>query len=233
MDTVSQQTFTNFEHIIIDGYSTDNTKSIIKQHRNEFVNFLSEPDTGIYDAMNKGIEMARGEYVLFLNSDDFFTNNNVLSSYADVCNSLAPDIVYSNLYYVQPNGRISRTWLAGDFHKRKLYFGWMPPHPTTLIRRNVFERIGAFDLRYSIAADYDLLLRAFQKKGLAIHYLNVFSVYMLTGGESNRSLNNLIVKSYQDCLIAIRNGLFGPLTVLFKQLRKLPQVSFEKGFDRK
>jgi len=186
--SVINQNYPDWEYVIIDGGSTDGTLEIIKKYQDKITKIISEPDQGIYDAMNKGIKLATGDIVGIINSDDFYINENVLSkvvfefSYDDI------GAVYGDIVLVDniKTDKIVRFWKAGDYNSNKLSSGWIPPHPAFFVRKSVYDRLGMFNLKFRIAADYELMLR-FLKNGVRIKYLPETLVKMRVGGESGRS----------------------------------------------
>jgi glycosyltransferase len=229
MESVLAQDFQDFEHIIIDGASKDGTLAVIDRYRDQFTSRLvvvSEPDRGIYDAMNKGLKLARGEIVGFLNSDDFFAESSVFSQIAEVYSRDNPDIIYADLLYVdKANPRhVIRRWTAGPIPSRKMRFGWHPPHPTLYIKNELIQSIGGFDLRYRLGADYALMLKLIESQNISYSYIPKVFVRMRIGGESNRSWKN-IYDSNLECLQSWSDIgrkpslLFVPLKLLRKVLQ--------------
>ena len=222
--SVAGQQNVKFEHIIMDGGSSDGTIELISASKDPKIVFESSKDKGIYDALNKGIAKAKGDIVGILHSDDFFADTNVLKDvlamFEDGC-----DGVYGDLDYVYKNDTTSifRRWKAFVPNSFKFELGWMAPHPALFLKRSVYEEIGNFDLKYKISADYDFILRVFLKKKYKIGYLPRTIVKMRVGGESNKSLKNIIRKSKEDFLIASKHFDTPLLTVLFKNIRKIPQ----------
>ena len=186
---------------------------------------LSEPDEGIYDALNKGIALATGDVIGFLHADDFYANPDVLSAIADRFRDHSVDAVYGDLQYVSQLNpdKIIRHWHTRTFTERRLKRGWMPPHPTLYIRKPWYERIGGFDTRYRIAADYFFMLQLFSHSDFDACYIPDVLVKMRVGGASNRSVNNIIQKSREDFDALRRTGVGGINTLLAKNLRKLGQ----------
>ena len=192
---------------------------------------ISEPDRGIYDALNKGVGAASGDVVGLLHSDDVFAHAGVLERVAGAFEDPAVEAVYGDLIYVSQSdlNQVVRHWRSGEFAPWKLALGWMPPHPALFLRREVYERVGPFDLGYRISADYDFILRAF-RMGLVARWLPETLVRMRLGGASNAGLRRLIRKSSEDWRAAARAGYFPPATVAAKNLAKLPQfVSAKLG----
>lgn len=225
IETVQRQTFADIEHLIIDGQSTDGTLEEVSRRTTPSLRLISEPDSGIYDALNKGINLARGDILGLMHSDDFLAHDRVLERVAKAFEDPAIDAVYGDLDYVaadNPN-RIIRHWRAGAFKPNNLRRGWMPPHPALFIRRRVVEAHGAYDLRYRIAADYDAILRWFGRGGVRSAYIPEVLVKMRVGGESNRSLERILVKSKEDLQILRENEIGGVGTLLMKNVTKISQ----------
>lgn len=224
IDSVLSQDCENVELIVIDGGSTDGTLDVLKTFADQIGVLVSEPDQGIYDALNKGIQHATGDVVGFLHSDDLFNDNQALIKIATAFEEPRIDATYGDLVYVRKNdlSKVVRYWRAGAFSPIQLRRGWMPPHPTFYVRRSVYTRLGGFDLSYRIAADYDCMLR-FLKHGVHLRYVPEVLVRMRMGGTSNRSPMNLIRKSAEDLRALRSNSVGGFGTLLLKNVRKLPQ----------
>ena len=186
---------------------------------------VSEPDQGIYEALNKGIKFASGDVISFLHSDDFYADECVLKNVADKFEESKSDSVYGDLQYVRKNniGKIVRHWESGDFDLRKLKNGWMPPHPSFFVKKKVYKKHGDFDLSFKIAADYDFMMRVLFKGQISASYLPEVCVKMRVGGESNRSIRNVIRKTKEDFRAIKNNDLGGLSTLLCKHMRKIPQ----------
>lgn len=226
LSSVESQTWGEVEHIIVDGGSTDATLSMIGAFESTKIKLLSESDRGIYDALNKGISLARGDIVGVLNADDFFADAEVLEKVAAEFEAGETDIVYGDLWYVHrlAPGHITRRWISGKFNPRSLQFGWMPPHPAFYVRKSVFAVCGNYDLQYHTAADYELMLRFLRQKQIRVSYLNKVLVHMRVGGVSNRSFKNRIRASLNDYKAMRLHGIRWPwLMVCLKIFRKLGQ----------
>jgi glycosyltransferase involved in cell wall biosynthesis len=228
LDSVSAQSWPHREHVVIDGASRDGTLDVLQSRRDQLAVLVSEPDGGIYDALNKGIERASGEVVGFLHADDVFADADVLRRVAEAFVDPSVCAVYGDLQYVRKDdtSRVVRHWKSAPFSPRRLAWGWMPPHPALYVRRDWYRRIGGFDTRYRIAADYFSILQMFSHPDFrAVHVPHVL-VKMRLGGASNRSLRNIIRKSRED-LDALRRtgvGAFGGYGALvWKNLSKLRQ----------
>ncbi|MEM5563998.1 glycosyltransferase family 2 protein [Psychroserpens sp. AS72] len=228
MNSVLSQTYTDIEYIVVDGNSSDNTVDLIKSKAKDSPNitWTSEPDKGIYDALNKGIEKATGDIVGFVHSDDFLADDECISQIVQAFKNHKVDGVYGNLHYVSFENPdvVIRNWTSQPFQPKLLKRGWMPAHPTLFLNRKVYETLGNFNLAYKIAADYDFILRIFTSSKYSFHYLPKTVVKMRVGGASNKSLKNLIRKTKEDLKAARTNHLSFPLSVIvMKNLSKIPQ----------
>lgn len=229
LSSVSLQTYTEREHIVIDGASSDGTVKVLLAHKEQLSVLVSEQDRGIYDALNKGIARASGDVVGFLHADDLYAHPDVLSRVAAAFEA-DPTIcaVYGDLQYVRKDNiaEVVRHWTCSPFTPSRLAWGWMPPHPTLYVRREWYERIGGLDIRYRIAADYFSILQLFTLPGFKAAYLPEVLVKMRTGGASNRSLGAIARKTREDwdALRRIRVGAFGGVgAVVWKNLSKIGQ----------
>jgi glycosyltransferase len=275
IECVRKQTYRNVEHIVVDGGSTDGSVEILRQARNDSIlttNLptgqagysllaISEPDEGIYDAINKGIKLATGDVIGLLHSDDLYADVNVIKNYASAFDQPTTNnqlqtiqAVYSDLVYVRKkqevrgqkpkniqsdnisifqsfNFGIIRNWKTQNKEftteaqrHRALKNGWMPPHPTLFIRKEIFEKYGFYNIDLKIASDYEMILRLLFKNQITSCYLPITTYLMSIGGASNKSIGNIITKSREDYTAMKRNGIPFPLfTLLCKNFRKLPQ----------
>jgi glycosyltransferase involved in cell wall biosynthesis len=217
MDSLVNQSYKNFEHLVIDGASTDKTLQILQEYRNHLTVLMSRPDQGIYDAMNKGINLATGEIVGFLNSDDFYINNNILTRVANVfIEDPLLDGCYADLLYTDKldTSRIVRYYKSKKFVPGAFAKGWCPPHPTFFLRRSIFERFGYFNLNYSIAADVEFMMRLLEIKNIRVRYVPELWVKMRMGGVTNRNLKNLWNQN-QEVLRALRSHRLPTNIILF------------------
>jgi glycosyltransferase involved in cell wall biosynthesis len=227
LESTLSQRHSSVELIVIDGGSTDGTHDVIARYRDRISALVSEPDRGIYDALNKGLRLATGDVVGFLHSDDLFADTECLSRVADAMSDSAVDACYADLNYVRNDASNTtvRAWKSGEFTPRCARRGWMPPHPTLFVRRPIYESMGAFDTSYRIAADYDWTLRL-MTRNVNMRHIPYVQVLMRVGGASNRSLKNIFCKSQED-FRALRSNSFGffaaCLALTCKNLRKLPQ----------
>jgi len=224
IESVIEQKYTNIEYIIIDGGSTDATLQIIDQYKNHISFFTSEPDKGVYDAMNKGIKAATGDIVGTLNSDDVFADANILTAIAETFKKNNSAIVYGNLNYIHPNGKVIRKWKSGMYKPGAFNWGWMPPHPAFYCRKELFERLGLYDIKFGTAGDYELMVRFMHKNKVIPHYLDKTIVNMNIGGLSNVSYTNRVNAWGFDFMAMRKNGVLFPLVaIIFKPLRKIIQ----------
>ena len=237
LESVQSQTYPEIEHVIVDGASTDGTPSLIenyaKLHQN--VRWLSEKDKGIYNALNKGISMATGDVIGFLHSDDVLFSTRSIEQIAAAFEKPDIDVVYGDLQYCR-EGKIVRRWKSNTFHPYSLKYGWMPPHPTVYVRKEVYAQVGEYDEWFRISADYDMMLRIFGA-GYKTAYLPEVLVNMEMGGASNKNTKARLSKTQEDYIVLKKNHVgAGYLTVACKQLRKLRQFlrklfGFRHHFD--
>ena len=225
ISTLSQQDV-EFELIVVDGGSTDGTIEVLDGVDGRIDTLLSEPDQGMWDALNKGIRKAKGEVIGFMHSDDMFYDSQVLKDISFAFNDPRVDAAYGDLQYVDKTqvDRVFRQWNAGVFSTNKLSWGWMPPHPTLYLRRSVYEKTGNFNLQYSISADYDHILRVFSQPNFKSIYIPRVLVKMRVGGISNRNIRNIIQKSKEDYKALRSNGIGGVGALLWKNISKLGQL---------
>ena len=228
LESVATQTV-DVEHILIDGVSRDETMAIVENHRAALATVISEPDDGLYDAMNKGIAQATGDVVGILNADDFYATDDVLEAVREVFEDASVQACYGDLLYVDPQdtARVTRTWRSGNYNADRFYWGWMPPHPTFFVRRELYDQYGDFNLALGSAADYELMLRFLMRHKARAVYLPRTLVHMRAGGVSNASLSNRIAANRMDRQAWRVNGLRPlPWTTVAKPLRKVSQWFF-------
>jgi glycosyltransferase involved in cell wall biosynthesis len=224
ISSVINQKYKNVEYIIIDGKSTDGTLNIINQFKEQITVIKSEPDRGIYDAMNKGIKLASGHIIGMINADDYFADDMVLSDVAASFVQQNTDVIYGDLDYVNNEGKIIRKWRSGNFSSGVFNWGWMPPHPTFYCRPQIFEQFGYYSLDYGTAADYELMARFMHLKKVKAFYIKRVVVKMQVGGASNKSLRNRVKVLSFDYNAMKANGILIPvLALLLKPLRKVGQ----------
>jgi len=185
--SVASQDYEDIEYIIIDAASTDNTLSILNEYRSCITKIISEPDSGIYDAMNKGLRFASGKIIGFLNADDFYSNNSVISNVAQYLKKNEFDAVYADLVYVDRSdvNKIVRYWKPGEYTKESFSIGWVMPHPTFFCRKEIYDKYGYYNDSFRIAADFELMLRFVEKHRINLGYLPETIVKMRSKGKAN------------------------------------------------
>ena len=231
--SIVAQDYSNIEYIIIDGGSTDNTLSIIDKFKDSIATIVSEPDKGIYDAMNKGIQNATGDIIGILNSDDIYANNKVVSRIVEAIGD--KDSIYADLVYVNRTNtdKVNRYWKSGTYKKGIFKKGWMPPHPTFFMKKTCYDHYGTYNLQLKSAADYELMLRMLYKHNISVVYLPEVITKMRVGGQSNVTLLNRLKANKEDKLAWSINDLKpGPLTLIMKPARKISQF-FKKGNENR
>jgi len=226
LHSVSRQSYPYVEQIVQDGGSKDGTLNILNRwQRQNHLNIRSDTDRGIYDAVNQGIKRCRGDVIGILNADDTLADPDVLSDIAQTLSDHRYDGVYGDLIYISESGRILRHWQAGPFRRGSIRWGWMPPHPTLYLRRDVYDVLGAYDSSYRIAGDYDAMLRWIWSRRIRLAYLPRVLVRMRHGGISNGSIGGVLRKMAEDHRALRQNGVGGVPTLMAKNLRKLGQLS--------
>ncbi|MFT8211619.1 MAG: glycosyltransferase family 2 protein [Symbiopectobacterium sp.] len=223
--SIERQSHSDIEYIIIDGASKDGTIHLINKLSTKVSKIISEPDKGIYDALNKGINIATGEVIGFLHSDDFFAYDDVLKDIAEEFETRNCDAIYGDLEYVSQHNvdKCLRVWKSGIFSRNKLLLGWMPPHPSFYMKHSCYIKYGCFSLDYDIAADYDSILRYLFKSKIILSYIPKVLIKMRVGGLSNRSIKIMAKKSLEDIKIMKSNRIPWPLALVGKNLSKIPQ----------
>ena len=230
LKSIHSQSYRDIEHIVVDGGSTDGTLDILRKHEDRISILVSEPDKGIYYALNKGIALATGDIIGFLHADDFFANDTVVERVVLEMVKDHADSCYGDLEYVsrKDTEKVIRYWRSCPYEDGLFMKGWMPPHPTLFIKKHIYEEYGYFNTDFKIAADYELILRFFAENKVSTRYIPEVLVKMRTGGASNRSLKNIIFKTIEDYRACKINGLSCPFrVVLLKNLSKTPQF-FER-----
>ncbi|MEZ9872017.1 glycosyltransferase family 2 protein [Vibrio sp. 10N.261.51.C6] len=223
--SLESQSYPNIEYIIIDGASQDSTLEVVKSTSTRVSKLISEPDKGIYDALNKGIQYATGDIVGFLHSDDLLAYPEAVSDLVETLKQDNSEAVYADLEYVskEDTTKVVRKWTSGQYEQQKLRSGWMPPHPTFFMKRDLYLKYGLFNLDYKIAADYDSILRYLWVNNVTASYLPKVVTKMRVGGASNRSLANIIEKTKEDIQALKDNQLFWPSALFIKNVSKIPQ----------
>lgn len=229
IESVLSQTYSNIEHIIIDGNSTDGTQQIIEKYRNDIAYYISEKDNGLYNALNKGIRQATGDIIGLLHSDDLFYNNDTISQIVKTFEKNDADLVYANGQYVDKQNikHVKRIYKSKPFRKRYLSVGWIPLHTTIYVKKEVFEEYGLYNESYTIASDYDISIRWFKNDKIKKYFLNQWVVKMRLGGKST-SAQLQKKKSTEDLKIIREHKLFGSFTLFCKISSKIPQYLLPK-----
>jgi len=226
LKSIENQDYADLQYIVIDGMSTDGTIEILNERSDQIDEFISEKDSGIYHAMNKGIALATGDVIAFLNADDVYAHNSALSDVSKTFEKVKADSVYSDLQYVSADKpeKVLRYWKAGPYKRERFKNGWMPPHPTFFAKKELFEKFGSFNTDFKISADYELMLRFLFKHRASAAYLPCLLVKMKVGGKSNQSINSRIIANREDRKAWKVNGLRQlPYTTVLKPIRKISQ----------
>ncbi len=219
------------QHLVIDGQSTDDTISLARSLTDERSSIQSEPDKGLYDAINKGIRQSEGNFIGILNSDDFYRSAHVLSRVHQQLQTTGAMTAFGDIEYVSKNDptKVVRYWKCGEFRRSRMRWGWMPPHPSFFVHRSVYERLGVFRNDLTIAADYEIILRFLFRNAVTTTYVPECLVAMRLGGLSNTPAN-LWKKSREDMLACAINGMRpASWTVASKILRKVPQFLMRRS----
>ena len=213
IQSVLRQTNKDFEYLIVDGGSTDETIDIVKSYESEFsgrLKWVSEKDKGIYDAMNKGIKMASGDIVGILNSDDYFTSDDILQTVADAFKRQEIDAIYGDIHFIRDGNpkKCIRYYSSRMFRPFWLRIGFMPAHPSFYCKREIFDKAGLYSLDYKIGADYEMLVRLFKRLKIKTLYVNKDFVTMRTGGASNTNVRSRLTLIEEDVKACRENGIY-------------------------
>jgi glycosyltransferase involved in cell wall biosynthesis len=222
IESVLAQTYPDIEYIIVDGASSDGTMTIVDEYKDRIAMVISEPDKGIYDAMNKGIQMSTGNIVGILNSDDFYQNNDVVRDVVCKFDSFPEsDLVFGDVVFVAPDNleKIIRFYRSGHFKPWKLRFGWMPPHPSTFVKRSAYDLVGLYSLDFKISSDYEMFVRLFLINKLQFSRINKVLVKMRAGGVSTAGIKSRFLLNKEIVKACRKNGVY---TNLMFVLSKLP-----------
>lgn len=228
IESVLSQTYKDIDYWVIDGKSTDGTMDIVRSYEPRFggrLHYISEKDRGIYDAMNKGINACHGDVVGILNSDDYFTDNDVVRRIAEAFDADGSiDAVYGDVHFINPEspGKVVRYYSSAVFRPFLLRFGFMPAHPSFYVRRKVYEKSGDYALDYKIASDYDMMVRLFHKERIRARYIKMDFVTMRVGGVSTKNVKNRILITREDVKACRRYGLY--TNVLMVSLKYMYKV---------
>jgi glycosyltransferase involved in cell wall biosynthesis len=229
IESVLNQTYENIEYIIVDGSSTDNTLDIIKEYEpkfNERMHWISEPDNGLYYAMNKGIAMATGDVIGILNSDDIYYDDKVIEDIVQHIYSENADSIYGNLIMVYPNNthKIMRTCISSVFKPNSFRKGWHPPHPSFFVKKKVYDTFGAFDTSMELAADFEFMLRILEKHKISTMYYDRMIIKMRWGGKSTGSVKRIVHSGIEVIKAFKKNDIsVSILCPFYKIIRKIDQ----------
>lgn len=224
--SIHTQKYQNIEHIIIDGGSRDGTTEIVEKHKDKISNFISGPDDGIYDAMNKGIKLSTGDIIATLNSDDFYADSVVVRQMVEFIEDNRLDAAYGDLIYINKDNtsKITRLWKPGNYIRGAFCYGWVPPHPTFFCRKRIFEKYGCFNNKFRVAADFELMLRFIEKHRIKVGYFPKGIVKMRTGGKAN--VLKGMIRGNLEIINSFRlNGLhISPWFFVRKPINKISQL---------
>ncbi len=236
IDSVLKQTYKNIEYIIIDGGSTDGTVELVTSYGKNVNKFISEPDRGMYNALNKGLKIASGDIVGILNSDDFFTNDRIIELVADEFRQKELEAVYGDVQFVRPSDKtkVVRYYSSKQFNPGKFKFGFMPAHPSFYVRLELFEKFGFYKENYKIGSDFDLLVRFLYIKKVKYKYLQMSFVNMRTGGLSNKNLGSILTLNKEIARACKENGIKTNLFLIYsKYLIKAFEFMGNRSHNRK
>lgn len=227
--SVESQTHPDIEYIIIDGVSKDNTLELVNKVSSRVTKIVSEKDKGIYDALNKGIELATGDIIGFIHSDDILARPDVIASVVNQFESTEADVVYGDLVFIdrEDTSKVKRYWRSGEFKTSKIALGWAPPHPSFYMKKELYRDNGLFDLTFRIAADYDQMIRILQRGHVKVSYLPEVIVNMRLGGESTK-IENTISSTKEIIAIMKKHNINWRLAIIYRKLAKLTQL-FKKS----
>lgn len=225
LTSILEQDHFNIEIIIVDGLSSDDTVSIVHsfQRSSQNIKFISEKDRGIYDALNKGINLSTGQIIGFLHSDDVFYSKTIISEIVKLLDKHV-DGLYGDLNYISKNTKkIIRKWKGIPYDYNNLKKGWMPAHPTLFLKKDVYHKYGLFDLKYTISSDYDFMIRILKDNSLKFIYYPKLITNMRIGGTSNNSFKNIKIKILEDYKIIKNHNIGGIFTLIRKNFSKIKQ----------
>lgn len=225
--SVAKQSHNDIEHIVIDGASTDGTLNVINANSGTIAHIISEPDTGIYDAMNKGVRLATGDIVGLLNADDVYEHDDVIAEVVEAHQDPLLDACYSDLVYVKADdlSQVTRYWRSKEYVKGLCFKGWMPAHPTLFLKRHVYDKVGLFNTELDYQADLEFCARAFELHSISSFYIPKLWVRMRLGGVTNGSIKTMVMGNWESYLALRKLGLKrDPISYfLIKFSSKLPQ----------
>lgn len=224
IESVLSQDYADIEYIIIDAQSTDGSVEVIKSYASKIAHFVSEPDTGIYNGINKGLQLATGELIGLLHSDDIFYSSDTISQIVKEAQRTSADIVYANGLFVRADNvnYVVRDWVSGGYYRERIRKGWLPLHTTVFARKSVYNSVGPYNEEYRISADTEWLIRAFYESDFRIAYLNKYVVCMRMGGAST-NMRTMLHKWDEDMRIYKSHHIPQYISVSLKVLSKIPQ----------
>lgn len=234
--SVACQDYGMIEHVVIDGGSTDGTLDVVRSQGSRVATLVSERDDGIYDAMNRGLRRASGDFVLFLNADDQYADRRCISELVSALEASGADSAYGDIAYVRDDARLTRVrhWKSGPYLRGAFAKGWAPPHPTFVARRDRLLELGGFDLRYRLASDFDLMMRALDGAGMTAAYVPRELVLMRVGGATNASVGNVLRQNMEiiDSLRRAGHQFAGPAMIARKVISRIRQRAIARGMAR-
>ena len=220
--SLAGQTYSNIEYIVVDGNSNDGTLEIIKMHKDKIAKWISEPDIGLYDAMNKGIALATGDIIGILNSDDIFYSNTVIQEIVNFHRINNIEASMGNIVQHKHNGKVVRRYSSNNWNPQKLRSGYMPPHPSIFIKRELFDKFGLYHLGFNIAADYELIVRFFLKNKINWKFSGITTTAMLIGGLSSSGISSYSVITKETCkALTINDISFSSMQIKMRFLVKI------------
>ncbi|MBL8199451.1 MAG: glycosyltransferase [Chromatiales bacterium] len=232
IESVLAQDYPDIEHIVIDGASTDGTAEIVRSYGNRVARFVSEPDQGIYEAMNKGLRLAGGDIIGILNSDDLYTTRHIISEVVDEFRRKPVELVFGDIVFVNPDNldKVIRYYSSASCGPGNFAWGWMPAHPSCFLRREVYEKYGYFKPDYRIAADFEILARFMVRHGISYSYIPRVLVKMRTGGVSSASLRTKWILNRELARACRENGIATNMPkLLLRYFRKVFQLLAQPG----
>lgn len=236
LESVARQTHSDVEHIIVDGASSDGTMDIIWRYEGHLAKVVSEPDYGIYDAMNKGLALASGDIVTFLNADDIYASDRILEHVARYMADPVLDACYANLIYVsrEHSNRVIRYWKSRPYVSGLCLTGWMPAHPTFFIRKDILDRYGGFDISFRLQSDFDLMVRLFELHHIRTRHIPELWVRMRAGGASNQSLSNVWQGNLEAFRSCRKHGFaVSPWFIVRKIASRVPQYFLARSVKKR
>lgn len=223
IDSVASQSYKRIEHIIKDGGSTDSTAQVVSKKKGPDVYFYQCKDEGIYDALNQAVAHCTGEYIILLHSNDTYKSSTTIEKLVSIFLRTNSDGLYGNVEFVNSNSHLVREWTSSSFKRWKLYFGWMPPHTSLILRNKVYEQEGPFDKQFKVSGDYEFMLRVFKKNKYKFLYIDNVVTVMPIGGASTSGLSSQLTKVIEDWRAIRTHRLLGLFTLILKRISKLGQ----------